>query len=369
MADMGPLPIALLLFLVGPLWAAGPSRPKEKPVCANFLGEGNCTQHTPESNRAFETTSPDMSVAPKPKEKSPPPEAFVRREESRPGAMPARLAKIASGKAEVKAEEPAGDAADRSGQRLYDGAADHLQALKKAPETKPEPQMAAVPEAAPPDIFVAVDLDLKANPDQYKDAVASLGRVAAFRPDPRFAPAAPSPDRISFWGWMPANRVAEALAVSGVMRLHLDHSRPWAAALSMPDPASGRFLVSIRVPDQAGASEAADKVVEQLAGLGFQPLRSAGTETAAGGELAFVVEGLLPVRALSLVLRHAQVLRVVPVRPEQAAAPKDASPKGFLVYVADRAPFLLVITLLLLLLPRLSGGWDKLCEIFIPYRR
>lgn len=364
-----PLALVLLLSVADPLWAGGRSSARKEPsIGINQFGPE--TRPSTDGNNAFHSVSPPESRAAQRARK---PSVKPRGERISPATE--RLAQVESGgsrKAEGgKPQAPVDEESSHfSSQQFYDGALKRPAQAEKEPGPRPRESDAA--DEQPEEVFVTVDLDLKANPDQYKDAVASLGRVAAFRPDPRFAPTVPSSDRISFWGWMPADRVSEALSVSGVMRLHFDRSRSWTA-LSLPDPATGKFLVSIRVADAAEAASAAQKVVEDLAELGFRPLRSLGAEPSAGGALVRV-EGLLPVRALSLVLGHSQVSGVSPVQAEPASSPapaarKKASPREFLHYATERAPFLLVLTLLLLLLPRLAGGWEKLCEIFVPYRR
>lgn len=364
-----PLALVLLLAAAGPLWAGGASSASKEPAIGinQFSPE---TQPSTDGNNAFNVVSPPDARAARRARK---PSSRRRQEESSLAAE--RLAKIepvgAKKTEERNSQEPVDEeAAHSSSQQFYDGATQRPAQADEGFDSRPREGDPA--DERPEDVFVAVDLDLKANPEQYKDAVASLGRVAAFRPDPRFAPTLPSPDRISFWGWMPASRVTEALSVSGVVRLHFDRSRS-GPSLSLPDPAMGKFLVSIRVADVAEAAPAAQKIVEELAEFGFQPLRSVDAEASAAGAVVRV-EGLLPVRALSLVLGHSQVLGVSPVQAEPVSAPapaerKKASPREFFRYAAERAPLLLVLTLLLLLLPRLAGGWEKLCEIFVPYRR
>lgn len=272
---------------------------------------------------------------------------------------------------------PTDDAAAQSGQQLYDGAGTQAASLPKATPSSAAAKTVAsavaepvAPPAAPPaEIFVAVELDLKTNAGQYRDAVADLGRAAAFRPDHRFELAAPSSDHVSLWGWMAPGRLAQAMGVKGVTRLHVEPARlPVPRPMPGTGSADSRYIIGIKVPDQAQAAESAAPVLKELAQFGFRLVRTLGTQAVPGGELALVVEGTLPVRGLSRVMANVRVLKVIPAESETTAVAPEPASQGFLLYASQRAPLLLVLTLLLLV-PPFGGSLLKLCEFFIPYQR
>lgn len=318
------------------------------------------TKPTPEGNNALESVNPVS----RPSEGSAP-----------EASSPTKLSQAPLARKTVQ-PDPSDDEAAQSGQQLYDGAG-----AAAASKSTPAPGAAAPGAAAQPglteqagaapasEVFVALDLDLKAHPGQYKDAVADLGRAAAFRPDHRFDPGSPSSDRVSLWGWMPPDRLAQAMEVAGVTRLRVEPAR-LAAPRPMPgqQSADSNYIVGIRVPDQARADETGKQVIKELGKSGFRLLRSIGTQVAPGGELVLVVEGTLPVRGLPRVMAHAEVLKVVPAESGEPIAAAESSSRGFLRYASQRAPLLLALTLLLLI-PAFGGSLLKLCEFFIPYRR
>ena len=229
---------------------------------------------------------------------------------------------------------------------------------------------APAPAAAGSDVFVALNLDLKNNPDTtLKDAVADLGRTAGFRQDMRFEPAAigAGPDQVALWGWMPPNRLGEALKVPSVARLEVNSEARRSSPATTTD-----MLMGVRVPRGVALADVLKRLEADLAVSGLRVKRSIGTQTAPGtGETVLVVEASVPINALSRLMGHPKVVKMVsaPQASTEPARPQDAAARiaGFGGYVASHAPILLVLTLLMLL-PWVGAGLTTAARVFVPYR-
>jgi len=224
---------------------------------------------------------------------------------------------------------------------------------------------------AAPEVFVTLNLDLKKHPDAtLKDAVADLGRIAGFRQDMRFEPAAvgAGPDQVVLWGWMHPGRVGAALQVPSVVRLEVNA----AARRSAPETATD-MLMGVRVPRDSGVAEAVARLERDLAASGLRVRRTIGTQTAPGtAETVLVVEASVPLSLLPRLMAHPDVVKMMPAPQAPAAAPRRRRPiaaqlRGFLAFAADQSPLLLVLTLLMLL-PWVGSGVAAAVRVFVPYR-
>ncbi|MEK7857930.1 MAG: hypothetical protein AAB320_02205 [Elusimicrobiota bacterium] len=399
------LPLALVLLLaVAPARAAEPAK-KNPGMRVQFIGErsskgpaagesGAYTHPSPEASDAMETIArqhpkPEPVAAPAPR-KVP---VYPRR--ARPASAPAAKAEredspqerkryslweglaaplaLASDKVkDVSDDEAAGMGREDYESHILSRSESPAQgaALAAAPAPAPEPAIAKASDAPKPEVFVSVDFDLKGHEIQYKDAVADLTRMAGFRQDRRFEPSASAADRVSLWGWISPDRLGDAMKVASVQRLRVDAgiARQGARAGAVTD-----VLIGIRVPDAGSAREVSERVLKTLAAEGFRWKRTIGTQQAPGSsQMVVVVEGVSPITALSKLLGHPELVKIVPA-PEAALREEPAprslwQPAEFLAYATDRSPWLLLITLLLVL-PPLGGGLLRLAEFFIPYSR
>lgn len=377
------------------------------PFSVKFVGENQSSKPDPESNNAFETAAgggfaPATTHAPDEPEGAKPPAAPKKKPAGKPKAersKPAKAPKTAAAPAaSVEAAEPeqkpqssmaiappasapsapaadgaaAVESAAAGEQKRYDGGGEHA-ALQDpaglvgpaAPPPTPDsftgdPVPVANRRVSEPEgeVFVAIDLEHK--PD--RDAVADLGRAVGFRPDARFAPLKRGSGEAWVWGWMKPSRVAEAFRVPGVNRLQVEHS----ARVPAPSETTTRMAVQLRL-GEGDAQSVAASVESDLkdAGVRFLALGEPG-------EGMVTVQAEAPVRALSRLLGHPRILSLGE-RPSAPAAPAvveaSAGPSSdFVDYAARKAPWLLLITLLLLL-PPVARGAMRLVEVFVPYRR
>ncbi|MCX5795741.1 MAG: hypothetical protein NTY77_09630 [Elusimicrobia bacterium] len=222
-----------------------------------------------------------------------------------------------------------------------------------------------------PEVFVTLNIDLKKHPDAtLKDAVADLSRLAGFRQDPRFEPAAvgAGPDQISLWGWLPSNRVGAALQVPTVARLQINP----AARQPAPQTATD-MLMGVRVPPGRSLAEVVADLERNPATPGLRVRRTIGTQTVPGtAETVLVVEASVPISVLPRVMALRDVVKMMPAPP---APPAPQHPKrrvagelrGFLAFVAGQYPMLLVLTLLMLL-PWVGSRVAAAVRVFVPYR-
>ncbi|MBI5239669.1 MAG: hypothetical protein HY926_04295 [Elusimicrobia bacterium] len=224
---------------------------------------------------------------------------------------------------------------------------------------------------AAPEVFVTLNLDLKNHPDAtLKDAVADLGRLAGFRQDSRFEPAAvgAGPDQVALWGWMPPERVGAAMGVAAVSRLELNPSPRRLAAETTTD-----MLMGVRVPRDSSPAEAVAGLESRLAAPGLRVRRTIGTQTVPGTtETVLVVEASVPITVLRRLLAHPDVVKMVPAPRSPAAAPRSRRPaaaelRRFLRFAAGQSPLLLVLTLLMLL-PWVGSGAAAASRVFVPYK-
>ena len=222
---------------------------------------------------------------------------------------------------------------------------------------------AAAPSNSADQLFVNVEVELKEG-GQLRDAVAELASGAGFQADLRF-PATHSaalPRNVSLWGWLPSGRVGAAAQLPSVRRLS-SLQTPRAE----PGRAVSRMVIGLRIPAGVDAASAVAVARAELSSdAGVVWLRTIGYQAVPGSsDLAMISLADVPVRSLSRVLAHSSVLRVAPA-PTDNAIPyvrRDGSlplaapaRRGFLGYVAQQSPVLLVLTVLLLLPPLTSAA-------------
>jgi hypothetical protein len=281
------------------------------------------------------------------------------------------------------------DQAAALGRKDYDA---HILGQRDAGATQPAlraqgavavgaPQANAIPDglrhgdpaglAAAPEVFVTLNLDLKKHPDAtLKDAVADLGRIAGFRQDMRFEPAAvgAGPDQVALWGWIQPSRVGAALQVPSVARLEVNPAARQAAPETSTD-----MLMGVRVPRDRSLAEAVARLERDLAAPGLRVRRTIGTQTAPGtAETILVVEASVPISLLPRLMAHPDVVKLMPAPQAPAALSRPrrvlaAQMRGFLTFAADQSPLLLVLTLLMLL-PWVGSGVAAAVRVFVPYR-
>ena len=216
-------------------------------------------------------------------------------------------------------------------------------------------------------VFVSLALDPR-EAGSLRDAVAGLGAAAGFSADARFE-AMPGPNgTVLYSGWLPAGRLGDAMARPGVKSLRVETS----ARPSNPRETSGEFLVGLRLDDAARAREGVDAGVRALTGAaGFRLTRVVGLETAPDGRSVAVVSGVLPLSKLSRAMALSEVVKIIPLVGE-VPAPAPVEPaaggvSGFAAFAARRGPWLIILTLLLLL-PSLREPARRAVAVFNPYR-
>jgi hypothetical protein len=244
-------------------------------------------------------------------------------------------------------------------------------ALGAPPRAAPAPATAASVASARSNggkVFVSLEIDPR-EAGSLRDAVAGLGASAGFTTDARFQ-AMPGPGgHVLFSGWLPASRLGDAMSRPGVKRLQVEPR----AQPSKPRETSGEFLVGLRVDDAARARQSVDAGVAALtSAAGFRLTRVLGLETAPDGRSVAVVEGSLPLSRLSKAMGLSEVAKIIPVGGELPAPASDPSAaakggfSGFAKFAVERGPWLIILTLLLLL-PSLRGPARRAAAIFSPY--
>ncbi|HVA66511.1 MAG TPA: hypothetical protein VNK24_06255 [Elusimicrobiota bacterium] len=232
---------------------------------------------------------------------------------------------------------------------------------RRLPASVP-PKAAGAPSPAadphPNQVMVALSLDLKKHPGEFRDALASLSSTARFKPAPGFAagvPGAGMNGKIAVVGWLPRNEVPHLFSVPSVARVRVDWNPGPSSAtdlLKIPG-ASARMIVGLRIP--AGA-DPARVIAADLPRLrmesGFSYGRTIGYRTVRGSkDKELMVSGDLPLRGLSVAMGDADVLSVTPVPPpaiSRASAGRSPGISGFLSYAAARSPGLFGLTALAL---------------------
>jgi len=279
-----------------------------------------------------------------------------------------------TGSAAASASDP--DAARAEADRDYET---HILGMKPGPDrpalaAKPAPAAApssvASVDAARADggkVFVSLALDPR-EAGSLRDAVAGLGAAAGFSADARFE-AMPGPNgTVLYSGWLPAGRLGDAMSRPGVKSVRIEtRARP-----SNPRETGGEFLVGLRLDDPARAREAVDAGVGALQGAAeFHLTRVVGLETAPDGRTVAVVSGSLPLSKLPRAMALPEVVKIIPlggeVPPPVPAEPAAGGLSGFAAFAVQRGPWLIILTLLLLL-PSLREPARRAASVFSPYR-
>ena len=422
--------LSLLGSLVTPVSADEPAKPASggKTVSTMFIGEGGSYQDpNSDAKDYYQHGAPGMGIPGAGPSGSAPAQAPAGQAETAPAAQRPRDAFIPRDPASIRRDQSAQppapesapaahgaddrkryslwegiaaplalpsnkikdatvDQASQMGRHDYDGDRSGPAGVSASGTAKPAAgsglALAGVnPSAAQGETFVTVDFALKGA--QLKDAVAGLAGVAGFRQDMRFAPvfSGPAKARASVSGWLPLSRVGEAMKSSLVQRIQTQEGVS-LATLSNPPPLPvdgpvSQVIVGIRVRDRSAVDETLTRVTRELAEQsGFHLTETVGIQPVPGSkDLALVVVGSVSSRELSRLMAHPDVLKVLPAPGATPAQPGSAPPTpgkkvGFLSFVKDRAPMLLVVTLLLLVASVADRmRWGRLFEFFVPYRR
>jgi len=279
-----------------------------------------------------------------------------------------------TGSAAASASDP--DTARAEADRDYET---HILGMKPAPERAAlgDVRPASIPansaasvDAARADggkVFVSLALDPR-EAGSLRDAVAGLGAAAGFSADARFE-AMPGPNgTVLYSGWLPAGRLGDAMSRPGVKSVRIEtRARP-----SNPRETSGEFLVGLRLDDPARAREAVDAGVGALSGAaGFHLTRVVGLETAPDGRAVAVISGDIPLSKLPRAMALSEVVKIIPlggeVPPPAPASPAAGGLSGFAAFAVQRGPWLIILTLLLLL-PSLRAPARRAASVFSPYR-
>ncbi len=277
--------------------------------------------------------------------------------------------KVTSARVEQTSAEEAAPAAGSEFEARVLGADKSYHPQAAAPQPRP-PFQAIVPPAAG-QLFVAVDLNLPPQ-TELKDAVASFSRLTGFVADPRFAAASGTADasRASLRGWLPTDRLAQAIQAPGVVRIEVDHGGPRPLGA---DAARTSIVVGLRIPPDGNAADAFKRVIAELSGSAdFKWTRTIGFQTLPDSrDVALVIVGEAPVTRIPRLLAHPDVLKIAPA-PSAAEQPRPAKTEeawpGFLTYARRRAPLLLTFTALFLL-PQVGEWTMRLLRSFVPYSR
>ena len=228
--------------------------------------------------------------------------------------------------------------------------------------------------AASGETFVAVDMESSNQSGDLRDAVAGLSVAAGFRHDARF-PAqrflAGGAERVSLRGWIPTNRIGAAARAPGVLRLEFPPPGPSAPA---GPAATAAMLVGIRIPARAKAAETFQRVIAELSqSAEFRWTHTVGFQAVPGSpDVALLVIGEIPIARLSRLMGHPDVLKIASAPHESAltTSAETARQPGlaarFAHFILQRAPYLLVITFLLLI-PSVGGSLIRGLKTFIPY--
>jgi len=245
----------------------------------------------------------------------------------------------------------------------------------KTYHARPQPMAPAPAPAAIPSqtgqLFVAVDLALPPQAE-LKDAVASFSRATGFVADPRFVSAAGTLDasRASLRGWLPTDRLAQAIQAPGVMRIEVDHGGPQPLGAGA---ARASLVIGLRLPPDGDSAAAFQSVLSDLQRTAdLRWTRTIGFQTLPDSrDVALVIVGEVPVTRIPKLLAHPAVLKIAPAPPPselpQPSKPADSWP-GFWTYARRRAPLLLTFTALFLL-PQVGEFFMRALRAFVPYGR
>lgn len=248
-------------------------------------------------------------------------------------------------------------------------------ALVSASELAQARDAAAAP-SGPAETFVALELDLRKSGVELKDAVAGLSRQAGFRLDSRFPAESRAADgrRVAVWGWLPSDAVGIAAREAAVLRVEVQRAGPVPA---LDDGLSSRWLVGIRLPASVSGTVEPTSVAPVFARVladlraegGFVWKETVGYQAVPGSkDLALIVLGEAPVKRLARLMAHPDVLKVAPA-PGSAAASAARRPtrlERFVSYAVGQAPWLLILTLLLIV-PATASALLRAARVFVPY--
>lgn len=267
-------------------------------------------------------------------------------------------------------EEVAADAASDEARRDYDSRILGLEDEPVRPRLEDPAEaprvVGGLPAVEEGRLFVSLELDVR-QAGSLRDAVAGLGAAAGFAADARFAPLMGPTGVSTVSGWLPVSKLASAVSQPGVKRVRVEtHPTPFQAR-----ELAGEFLVGFRVDDPSRTAAILEAGVRDLRRTaGFRSTRPAGIETSADGRSVVMVSGFLPLSRLSRAMGRPGVVKIVPLptAPEAGASPaRRSGARGFILFVAERG-FWLVLLTLVLALPFLRRGASRALSVFVPYR-
>ncbi len=214
----------------------------------------------------------------------------------------------------LAARMPAGKAVDVKGGKTMSGRFDSASPVRAGKALDKVP--------------IVVELDVKATPGEYRDAVAGLSAATGFTEDERFSPRFLGVDRtrVSVRGWLLARRFSEITTRAGVLRVVQD--RAFDRVMRPVQEGLTDVLVGLRIPPESSPTEALKIAVARLGdNAGFQLMRTIGYQRVPGTSMmVLIVAGRVPVRRISQVLADPAVVKVAPAPKEAARRVRQPRP-------------------------------------------
>ncbi|MFA5139577.1 MAG: hypothetical protein WC728_10130 [Elusimicrobiota bacterium] len=211
------------------------------------------------------------------------------------------------------------------------------------------------PASAGDGLYVTVELDVSATPGRYAATAAGLRDNAGLRLDGAVPPVFLNQERtrVALRGWLPTERVSDALSSRGVSRLEL--ARPFSPAMREPSVDMTEILLGLRIEPRSEPQAILQETVSRLSQrTRFEFSRTIGYQSIPGTrEKVLIIAGRVPVRDVGKILADGSVVKVAPA-PKTDAPPSRKPAFGlesFLPYAVTRHPVLffaaLVLTMLL----------------------
>ena len=213
---------------------------------------------------------------------------------------------------------------------------------------------APAPASAGDGIYVTVELDIAQTPGRYAATAASLRDNAGLRLDGSVAPVFLNQERtrVALRGWLPAQRVSDALSSRGVSRLEL--SQPFSQATREAPMDMTEILLGLRIAPRSLPQEVLEEAVSRISQrTRFEFSRAIGYQAIPGtSEKVLIIAGRVPVRDVGKVLADSSVVKVVPAPKEDALPARKSflSLEAFLPYAVTRHPVMFFAALALTML-------------------
>ncbi|HBL18210.1 MAG: hypothetical protein A2X36_06185 [Elusimicrobia bacterium GWA2_69_24] len=203
---------------------------------------------------------------------------------------------------------------------------------------------------------VVLEMDIAATPGEARDAVAELTGAAGFQADARFEPLFLGADktRVAVRGWLPPQRIADAMASARVTRLESVGAVDRVAA----DPAGTwtELLLGVRIPPETSPNDALRQAAARISlRMDFDLRRAIGYQKIPGtSRMVFIVSGRVRVRDIGRLMGDPDIVKIAPspsqpdVRKAAGAAPPPRTPLlRFVHFAVNGHPFLFLLSLLL----------------------